>query len=133
MITILKSWTAEELDRAYRFSRHNRLALQEDKRCGCFHCRRIFSPAEIREWEAEPISFTDTPETALCPFCQTGAVLGEGSGFPIEPAFLAAMNERHCATENLLLRAIFGDPPEQKEQPENPKPPFPTVVPDPKE
>ena len=49
-------------------------------------------------WEGLDVSNFDDPEsmsggTALCPNCGTDAVIGDRSGYPIEPSFLTRMNE----------------------------------------
>ncbi len=68
---------------------HKKEILQSDY-CGCFYCREIYSPAEIKEW-----TDTSKPEgehTALCPHCGIDSVIGSSSGFPITKEFLEQMN-----------------------------------------
>lgn len=35
---------------AHKFSSNNKEALQNDKKCGCFYCLKIFDPKEINFW-----------------------------------------------------------------------------------
>lgn len=46
----------------------NRRLLEHDKRCGCFHCLKVFDTKEL-EW-------VDFGLTALCPYCGIDAVIG---------------------------------------------------------
>ena len=48
---------------AHKFSSNNKEALQNDKKCGCFYCLKIFDPKEINFW------IKDNTETAVCPYC----------------------------------------------------------------
>ena len=61
---------------AHKFSSNNKEALQNDKKCGCFYCLKIF----------------DT-EPAVCPYCCIDSVIGESSGYPITTEFLTKMHE----------------------------------------
>ena len=70
--------------KAHMFSKHNKSALLDDTLCGCFFCLSIFSPLIIIEWE-------DGGTTAVCPFCNTDAIIGADSGFPISTEFLQLM------------------------------------------
>ncbi len=78
--------------------------LSRDQVCGCFHCGRIFTPADIGQWvqmkiaiakdsTGKPVAFrTEEQATALCPFCGVDAVIGESAGYPITETFLAEMH-----------------------------------------
>lgn len=75
---------------AHRHSIRHYAELEQSKICGCFHCLRTFSFAEITDWIADG----DTPEdrTALCPFCGIDSVIGSASGYLITSEFLQNMN-----------------------------------------
>lgn len=73
------------LEEAHQYSSNHKKELQNDYRCGCFYCEKIFSPVEITEW------IEDSLGTALCPSCGIDSVIGEYSGFRITPMFLNAM------------------------------------------
>lgn len=72
---------------AHAFSANHKEQLQNDKKCGCFFCERIFSPQEITEW------VSDISGTAICPYCSVDAIIGEGSGYPLTKEFLAQMRK----------------------------------------
>ncbi len=77
------------LHKAHEHCTENGKELITSERCGCFGCERIFRPSAITEW------FRDSKDrTAFCPHCDTDAVLGDASGYPIIPEFLRAMKER---------------------------------------
>jgi hypothetical protein len=47
---------------------------------------RDFSRLEIQDWIDD--------QTAICPKCPDGAVMGSASGYPINKAFLQKMHDR---------------------------------------
>ena len=73
---------------AHKYSANHKTKLLKDKKCGCFHCMKIFSPSEITDWIED-----DTDQTAICPHCGIDAVIGENSGLPITKEFLEKMYE----------------------------------------
>lgn len=81
-----------DLQRAHDFCVNHKPELEQDKICGCFFCKKIFQPSEIKEW-----IIADTPVdwrgTAVCPYCDVDSVIGESSGYPITRKFLFAMNK----------------------------------------
>lgn len=81
-----------DLKLGHRFSSNHKPELENDRKCGCFYCLKIFDPAEIDEW-----IFADNPcdkrGTAICPHCGIDSVIGESSGLPITEEFLREMNE----------------------------------------
>ena len=76
----------EKLIAAHKFCENNKPALKADRKCGCFHCMKIYDPKEIVDW------ISDTEGTALCPYCGIDSVIGESSGYPITEEFLLEMN-----------------------------------------
>ncbi|MEG1285354.1 MAG: cytoplasmic protein [Romboutsia sp.] len=73
---------------AHKYSSNHRKSLENDKKCGCFYCLKIFNTKEIEEW------VDDTENgTAICPYCDIDSVIGESSGYPIEKEFLKRMME----------------------------------------
>lgn len=77
--------------RAHEKSIFHKAELLDSEQCGCFYCKKVFPPSEIKEWVD-----TDRPEkeqTALCPYCAIDSVIGSKSGYPIDETFLAKMNE----------------------------------------
>lgn len=78
--------TKPDYVRAHRHSFRNRNELLLSRRCGCFYCGAIFSPAEVKEWVDE-----EEGKTALCPRCGIDAVIGANSDYPINADFLGLM------------------------------------------
>ena len=69
---------------AHKYCMFNRRFIEKDKRCGCFHCLKVFDTKEL-EW-------VDFGLTALCPYCGIDAVIGESAGYPLTEEFLKKMN-----------------------------------------
>ena len=77
---------------------NNQAEVEASSVCGCFCCMQVFSPTEIVAWSGLDVSNFENPDatsagTALCPRCGSESVLGDKSGYSIEPAFLSRMNE----------------------------------------
>ena len=70
---------------AHEYCMFNRRLLEHDKRCGCFHCLKVFDTKEL-EW-------VDFGLTALCPYCGIDAVIGERAGYPLTEEFLKKMRD----------------------------------------
>jgi hypothetical protein len=79
--------TPGDVERAHKHSIRHRPELWASTLCGCFYCLETFIPDEITDW-------TDKGDTALCPNCGIDSVIGDASGFPVTPEFLAAMERR---------------------------------------
>jgi hypothetical protein len=60
---------------------HNRAEIQEGELCGCIWCEQRFSASEIQTWVA-------AGNTAVCPRCDTTAVVGSGAGFQLTSELL---------------------------------------------
>lgn len=83
---------------AIRNASNNQAEIEASKICGCFCCIQTFQPEEIIAWSGLDVSSFDNPDsassgTALCPRCGSESVIGDKSGYRIEPEFLARMNE----------------------------------------
>ncbi len=83
---------------ANRHATNNQAEIEASRVCGCFCCMQIFSPDAIVAWSGLDVSDFDNPDsasngTALCPRCGSDSVLGDKSGYTIDPEFLARMNE----------------------------------------
>ncbi|MBE6683509.1 MAG: cytoplasmic protein [Ruminococcaceae bacterium] len=77
----------DSVSAAHEFCTNNKKMLKNDTICGCFYCLEIFKPNEITQW-------IDSDSTALCPYCNIDAVIGNSSGYPITKEFLKEM-KRH--------------------------------------
>ncbi|MDO9091553.1 MAG: hypothetical protein Q7U99_02735 [Rubrivivax sp.] len=83
---------------AARHAHSNQAEIEGSIVCGCFCCMQTFAPTEILAWSGLDLSNFDNPDaasagTALCPRCGSEAVIGDKSGYRIDPDFLARMNE----------------------------------------
>ena len=77
-----------DYEQAIVASSYHQLKIENDSVCGCFYCLTIFSPKEIVEWVDDSIN-----GTAICPYCEIDAIIGESSGYPITKEFLQQMHE----------------------------------------
>ena len=87
-----------ELLRAHRHTTNNQVEVEASKLCGCICCLQVFAPDEIVAWAGLDVSDFDHPDavssgTAVCPRCGAESILGDKSGYPIDPVFLGRMNE----------------------------------------
>ncbi len=82
---------AHPLRAAHARSIRHRAEIEASAACGCFYCGAIFAPAEIADWTDK--TNPEPEHTALCPRCGIDSVIGDRSGFPITPAFLAEMKD----------------------------------------
>ena len=95
-------WTKRKIKKAHEKSANHKPELEKDSICGCFACGRIFSPKEIRNWVIAPTPI-DYRGTALCPYCEIDAVLGESAGYPLTQEFLWEMNKYwFCGTMEII-------------------------------
>ncbi len=83
---------------AHRHTIDNRVEIEASTLCGCCNCMQCFPPADIVAFVGLDFENFDKPdvaglETALCPLCGGEAVIGDRSGFPVDPPFLRQMNE----------------------------------------
>lgn len=83
---------------AHRHTTDNRSELEASTLCGCCSCLEIFPADEVIAWSGLDMSNFENPdsataETALCPRCGNEALIGDKSGFPIQPDFLSRMNQ----------------------------------------
>ena len=84
--------TQDIYKKAHVHCTRNRDMLEADTECGCFHCLRVYDPAQIQKW-------IDNGQTALCPHCGVDSVIGEGAGYPLTDAFLKGMHVRWFGEE----------------------------------
>ncbi len=69
---------------AHKHSTNNREEINKSDTCGCFYCKEIFAPTEIKNWLGN---------TAQCPYCFVDSVIGNKSGFTITNQFLDMMKK----------------------------------------
>lgn len=83
---------------AHKHSTKHRREILNSQQCGCFYCLCLFSPSEIADWVDWPEGTPEDQElelgsTALCPKCGVDSVIGDSSGYPIDPNFLRSMQK----------------------------------------
>lgn len=71
---------------AHALCTRNREALKARDRCGCFYCKSIYDPKEIKVW-------TDEKQTAICARCGIDSVIYETERCPLTEDFLKKMHE----------------------------------------
>ena len=64
-----------------KHTHHNRAEIQDGELCGCISCEQLFQRNEILRW-------VGAGTTAICPRCDTAAVVGSGAGFQLTPELL---------------------------------------------
>jgi hypothetical protein len=78
---------------------HNRAEIETAAGpCGCISCEQMFPRCEIRRW-------VGAGTTAVCPRCDTAAVVGSGAGFELTPELLHRAHQ--LLFEGLGLRGQF--------------------------
>jgi len=93
-----------DLEAAHRHSSGHREEILASEVCGCFYCRKTFSPSEIEDWIDE-IGGVGT--TALCPRCGIDAVVGSGAGLTLTPEFLREMHEYWFGWQSLTVAGLL--------------------------
>jgi hypothetical protein len=73
---------------AKKHAKNNQDEVMSSDECGCFHCLETFSKDAIVDWSEE-----EDGTTAVCPFCDVDAVIGDAAGYPLTEDFLNAMRE----------------------------------------
>ena len=59
----------------------NRQLVEQSTNAGCYCCLKIFDSKEIKE-------YTDEGQTAVCPYCEVDAVVGDMCGFVLNEEIL---------------------------------------------
>lgn len=77
-----------ELRSVYRYSLSNKRILKKNEVCGCFFCKQIFNPSEIKEWVPDR-----NGPTAICPYCGIDSVIPESVCSPMTVELLEEMCE----------------------------------------
>ncbi|HRD86231.1 MAG TPA: hypothetical protein PLF63_13790 [Rubrivivax sp.] len=83
---------------AFRELSQNWDQIQASQMCGCCECLQIFPRDDIVAWTGLDMHNYEDPaaiskQTALCPRCGGESVIGDKSGYPINPQFLERMND----------------------------------------
>ena len=83
---------------ASRHTTNNQAEVEASGVCACVCCMQLFPPTQIVAWSGLDLSNFDNPDaasagTALCPRCGSESVIGDKSGYKLDPDFLGRMNE----------------------------------------
>ena len=78
--------TDDDVVVAHKHSTEHRAEIAASDLCGCLYCLAALKPDKVTEW-------TDDGETAICLRCGTDSVIGDKSGYPIDPRFLRSMRK----------------------------------------
>lgn len=78
----------DELKDAHRHTIDNREEVESSQICHCICCQTFFQPSEIE-------SYADGGTTAICPYCDCDAVLGDGSGIKLTDELLEKLHQRY--------------------------------------
>lgn len=103
-----------ELLAAHRHITNNRAEIEASRVCGCFNCMQIFPPDEIVAWAGLDMNNFNDPdaqnaETAICPRCGNESVIGDKSGYEINPLFLSRMNQAWFQKTSIIRRPVKKD------------------------
>lgn len=74
------------LEAIWQFCSHHQSLIQRSTVCGCFYCRKIFTPDKITVW-------LNDESTAMCPYCGIDSVLPEVPLYTLNDELLAQMHE----------------------------------------
>lgn len=73
----------------HRTTFRNEHQVSESKKCGCFHCGKLFNQEDVVSW-CDNDGRGD--RTALCPHCGIDSVIGDACGFEISQDLLQLMH-----------------------------------------
>ena len=80
--------TKEAIKAAYAHTIRNRAEILRSQNCCCIGCRGIFQASEVRDW-------IDGGKTAMCPYCNVDAVIGDASGHQLSTDFISLMHREY--------------------------------------
>lgn len=87
----------QELLTLHQTCGHHRDLLMCSQVCGCFRCLSVFGYAQIRKW-------VQGDSTALCPRCESDAVIGDASWAGLTRKTLEEMHARWFETRPGRIR-----------------------------
>lgn len=79
-----------ELAKIHDHSFANKKEILKSDTCGCFYCKEMFAPSEIKEWVDDK-----SGDTALCPYCFVDSVIGNASGIEITNKLLEELHKKY--------------------------------------
>lgn len=79
---------------AHRHTSHNRREVDASKFCCCISCRTFFKPSEID-------CYADEGDTAICPYCDCDAVLGDACGIKLTDELLEDLHQKYFSIDDI--------------------------------
>lgn len=79
---------------AHLHTADNREETEASQVCYCICCRTFFHPAEIDE-------YTDGGTTAICPYCDCDAVIGDACGIPMTDELLERLHKKYFSYDDI--------------------------------
>ena len=79
-----------DLEQAHKHSINNKNEIEKSNTCGCFYCREMFAPSEIKIWIKD-----ERGETAQCPYCLVDSVIGDASKIELNIKLLEMLNKKY--------------------------------------
>lgn len=76
------------LQNAHHHTLKNREEIERSQTCYCICCENSFPPSKIE-------SYTDGGATAICPYCDCDAVIGDACGIKLTDDLLKKLNEKY--------------------------------------
>lgn len=74
-----------QLERLHAFSSHNRSFVSTSNKCYCFYCQSCMAPDEI-------IDYADNEQTAVCPKCNTDAIIPDSIDEVVDENIISQMH-----------------------------------------
>lgn len=78
----------EQIETAYAHTIRNRAEIRQSRNCCCIDCRHIFPAGEVVDW-------IDDGQTAMCPYCDTDAVIGDASLYQLTEDFINTLHNEY--------------------------------------
>lgn len=80
--------TKELIEAAYAHTIRNRVEILKSRNCCCIDCRQIFPAKDVTDW-------IDGNQTAMCPYCNADAVIGDASTFQLTEDFIITLHNEY--------------------------------------
>lgn len=90
----INNYDDDVLCETHRHTANNREEIERSQFCYCICCRTFFKPSEID-------CYTDEGITAICPYCDCDAVMGEGCGIKMTDALLEQLHNKYFSYDDI--------------------------------
>ncbi len=92
----------KNLEEAHEHTIRNREELEKSKFIFCLSCRTVVHPSDITE-------FVDKGKTALCPYCDVDALIGDACGIKLTDKLLTDLHYKYF-TANPTIKLTIDRP-----------------------